>query len=122
MTNLSLRPLLSVVAIWTLAACMSTVKQDANSGPDAKAGGAKRIRLNEDGEGTGKGIVTYPGGDRVDWKVFDVPKSGDLEVTLKWKPPRPGLDLSMNVLDDTFHVVKRVAPSPGTDKVRKTAQ
>jgi hypothetical protein len=103
-------------------ACSPMVAQDAKSGADAKAKGAQKIRIGDDGEGVAKGTVTYPGGDRVDWKVFDVPKTGDVEITLKWEPPKDGEDLSFNVLDDTFHVVRRVAPTPDSGKTTKKAE
>ena len=110
MTREAVRPLFSLVAVCALGACVSTIKQDAQTGPDGRAKGALKINLDDQGEGTSKGVVTYPGGDRVDWKVFEVAKTSDAEVTLKWTPPRPNLDLSMTVLDDTYHVVKRIAP------------
>jgi hypothetical protein len=89
------------------------VKQNANTGDDGVVDGARTIKLNEDGEGRSEDTVSYPGGDRVDWKVFEITRKGDVEVTLKWKSPRPNLDLSMNILDDTFNMVKRVAPGSG---------
>jgi len=109
-------------ALLLAAGCSMNVVQDVKSGPDAKAKGAKKIRIGDDGEGTAKGVVTYPGGDRVDWKVFEIPKSGDVEVALKWEPPRVGEDLSFNVLDDTFHIVRRVAPAPDSGKTSKKAE
>ena len=59
------------------------------------ADAAEKIRLDEDGEGRSRrDIVTYPGGDRVDWKVFQVPegKDGILQVKIKYRPARPGMD------------------------------
>src|SRR5688572_20880966 len=109
---------LSVAA--TLGCGGGAVEQDAKSGPDSLADGARTIKLNEDGEGDSKDTVSYPGGDRVDWKVFEIDKKGDLEIVLKWTSPRPNLDLSMNILDDTFNMVKRVAPASG-EKQRKDA-
>jgi hypothetical protein len=101
--------------------CSMPVAQDVKSGPDAKAKGAKKIRIGDDGEGTAKGVVTYPGGDRVDWKMFEIPKAGDVEVALKWEPAREGEDLSFNVLDDSYHVVRRIAPAPDSGKTSKKA-
>ncbi len=117
----AVRPLLSFAAICVLAGCATTVKQDKATGPDGRAKGALKIKLDDEGEGTAKGVVTYPGGDRVDWKVFEIDKPSDVEVTLKWLPPRPSLDLSMNVLDDSYHIVKRLAPADGS-RTRKTAE
>jgi hypothetical protein len=121
MTREAVRPLVSLAAFSLLAGCVSNIKQDAHSGPDGRAKGASIIKLDDDGEGSSKGIVTYPGGDRVDWKVFEIQKPGDVEIALKWVSPRPNLDLSMNILDDTFHVVKRLAPADGS-KQRKSAE
>jgi hypothetical protein len=117
------RPLVSFAAICALGAgCAQTIAQDAHSGSDGKSKGAKRIHLGDDGEGRAKGIVTYPGGDRVDWKVFEIPRAGDVDVTLRWSPPKAGEDLAFNILDDTFHVVRRVAPTPDSGKTKKNAQ
>jgi len=121
--SMTLRPLayLAIAAALGLSGCSMTVAQDAKSGPDAKAKGAKKIRVGDDGEGVAKGVVTYPGGDRVDWKLFEIPKAGDVEVTLRWTPPREGEDLSMNILDDTFHVIRRLVPAPDSGKTKKSA-
>src|SRR5262245_64195004 len=82
----------------TVAACPKMVPQDEHTGADGKPKGAKKIAL-ENGEGKGRGIVTYPGGDRVDWKLIELPKdkTGTLTLKLSWTPPRPGLDLSFAV-------------------------
>jgi hypothetical protein len=89
-------------ASWlALAACAHNVAQNAASGPDGTQKGAKEIKI-ENGEGKAKGIVTYPGGDRVDWKVFEIPdkKRGTVDFTLNWQPPRPGLQLAFDVFDE----------------------
>lgn len=119
MTKGTVRTLVPLAAAWFAAGCATTIAQDAKTGPDGKAKGAKKIRLGDDGEGSGTGIVTYPGGDRVDWKVFEIPKTGDIEIALRWIPPRSGEDLSFNVLDDTFHVKYRAKPSTD-EKVKKS--
>ena len=81
--------------------CAASVSQDAKSGEDGKIKGAKEIQL-ENGEGKAKGIVTYPGGDRVDWRMVQLPegKRGQLDLELKWTPPRPGLKLNFDVFDE----------------------
>jgi hypothetical protein len=81
--------------------CAHDVPQDSHTGADGKEKGAKTITL-ENGEGKAKGIVTYPGGDRVDWKLVELPadKRGTLELKLTWVPPRPGLQLAMDVFDE----------------------
>ncbi len=84
-----------------LCSCARNVAQDAATGPDGKIKGAKNINL-ENGEGKAKGIVTYPGGDRIDWKEVDLPDKvvGTLDFKLQWSPPRPGLQLAFDVFDE----------------------
>ncbi|HSD90165.1 MAG TPA: hypothetical protein VLB44_21690 [Kofleriaceae bacterium] len=83
-----------------LVACAHNVPQDQATGPDGRIKGAKPIALQE-GEGRAKGIVTYPGGDRVDWKLIELPegKRGKLDLQLKWRAPRPGLRVAFDVFD-----------------------
>src|SRR5437867_4175031 len=90
-----------LVAAATLIACAHNVGQSAASGSDATQKGAKEIKF-ENGEGKARGVVTYPGGDRVDWKLFETPdkKRGTVELTLSWTPPRPGLQLAFDVFDE----------------------
>src|SRR5215468_7790589 len=91
-----------LVGLMILAAsCAHNVPQDSNSGNDVKQKGAKTITL-ENGEGKSSGIVTYPGGDRVDWKLVELPdkQRGTLDVKLAWTPPRPGLQLAFDVFDE----------------------
>lgn len=97
-----------------LVACANNVPQDRSTGPDGKQKGATSIAL-QDGEGRATGVVTYPGGDRVDWKKIELPdgKSGDLDLELTWKTPRPGLHLSFDVFDqwNTRIVAKKAVAS-----------
>ena len=81
--------------------CAHNVSQDAKTGEDGKPKGAKTITI-ENGEGKATGIVTYPGGDRVDWKLVELPDKvrGQLDIELKWTPPRPGLQLAFDVFDE----------------------
>src|ERR1043165_5320585 len=74
------------------AACMHNVPQDAKSGEDGKIKSARPMKM-ENNEASAKGIVTYPGGERIDWKLLELPaaKRGTLDLTLSWQPPRPGL-------------------------------
>lgn len=94
MTSRALLPLL------ILGACAHNVPQDLATGEDGRIKGAKPVAL-DDGEGKATGIVTYPGGDRVDWKMIEIPEGqrGDLDVKLSWNPPRPGLQLAFDVFD-----------------------
>jgi hypothetical protein len=81
--------------------CAHNVPQEAASGSDGKQKGAKPITL-ENGEGKSSGIVTYPGGDRADWKLIELPEKqrGTLDLQLTWAPPRPGLQLAFDVYDE----------------------
>jgi hypothetical protein len=120
MMKATLRPSLSLFVVCASAACGATITQHTKSGDDQAVTGAKTIKL-DDGFGRSKDTVSYPGGDRVDWKTFELATKSDVTIALKWTAPKPGLDLSMNILDDTYAVLKRVAPSKG-DKTRKDAE
>jgi hypothetical protein len=119
------RPFLLICGLAVATAgCQSMVKAGAKTGKDGKAKGAKKIKM-EEGEGIARDIVTYPGGDRTDWKVFEIKQPGDVEIALKWKPARPGQDLAMNVFDENFKVKARVRPNKEpskTAKPRKSAE
>lgn len=82
------------------AACAHTVPQDSATGPDGKVKGAVPIKL-DNGEGIASGIVTYPGGDRVDWRSIELPagKAGTLDVAMTYNTPRPGLRVSFDLFD-----------------------
>lgn len=109
-TAVSYAALAGVMA--ALAGCPRNVPQDSNSGKDAQAKGARSIELIK-GEARVRDIVTYPGGDRVDWKLITLPEGaqGDLRIKLRWQPPRPGMDLAFNVYDEWFERVAFVKPS-----------
>jgi hypothetical protein len=119
--------------------CPKNVDGAGHSGKDVKYKGAKKIKI-EDNEGRSrKDIITYPGGDRVDWKVFEIGTppaddkkkddkdaappapdvTGTLKVTLRWKPPRPGLDLAFDVYDQYFHRIGRAKPNKSGAKRSK---
>jgi len=109
--------LVFVTAIATslvLVACPRNVPQDSATGSDGRVKGAKPIEL-ENGEAKVRGIVTYPGGDRVDWKTIELPKdkAGTLSLRLSWIPPRPGLGLGIDVFDEYG---KQVASAKGGKK------
>src|SRR5262245_15288434 len=88
------------VALLFVSSCAYNVAQDGHTGPDGKQKGAKPVQL-ENGEAKANGVVTYPGGDRVDWKVIELPekKRGVLDIKLQWSAPRPGLQLAFDVFD-----------------------
>jgi hypothetical protein len=99
--------------------CASTINQDSKSGEDNRPSGADEIKIGDDGEASVQDVVTYPGGDRVDWKVFEIKGPKDITVSLRWKPPRENLDLAFNVLDEGFNVLARAKPSPNSGKKKK---
>ncbi len=117
--------LLGIGAIVVSLSCAHNVPQDKASGPDAKAKGAKSLEF-ENGEARVSGIVTYPGGDRVDWKLVELPEKtrGTLDIKLQWTPPRPGLQLAFDVFDEwNTPVLSSTKKSKKRSKGRtKTAQ
>ncbi|HEY4177651.1 MAG TPA: hypothetical protein VGM90_12485 [Kofleriaceae bacterium] len=100
-----------------LAACANTVPQDRSTGPDGKLKGAVPVAL-EEGEGKTHGIVTYPGGDRVDWKKIELPKDqrGRLDLEMTYSTPRPGLKVTFDVFDQWQTPVKLAALGRGHTK------
>ena len=90
-----------MLAVTLALSCAHNVPQDSQTGNDGKTKGARELKL-ENGEAKAQGIVTYPGGDRVDWKVIEIPENqkGTLDIKLSWTPPRPGLQLAFDVFDE----------------------
>ena len=112
---------LLLLAGLALAGCPRNVDGEAHSGKDVRHKGAKKIKI-EDNEGRSRtDIITYPGGDRVDWKVFEIPEGGGgtVKLTLRWRPPRPGLDLAFDVFDQYFHRIARAKPSTSGKRSKK---
>ncbi len=109
-------PLVCVLA----SACANNVPQDRSTGPDGKVKGATPIVLVEN-EGRANGIVTYPGGDRVDWRAITLPagKKGRLDVQLTYSTPRPGLKLAFDVFDQ-WNVPVKDAVVTGAGRVKST--
>ncbi|MEO8552292.1 MAG: hypothetical protein ABI678_20085 [Kofleriaceae bacterium] len=89
-----------------VVACAHTVPQDAATGRDGREKGAVPIVL-ENGEGIARGIVTYPGGDRVDWRSIQLPtgKAGTLDLEMTFSTPRPGLKVAFDVFDQYNHPI-----------------
>jgi hypothetical protein len=112
--------LLVTGALALVTACPHNVPQDSATGDDGRPKGAKVINL-ENGEGKAKGIVTYPGGDRVDWKAIELPQNirGQVEFKLQWVPPRPGLQLAFDVFDEYN---QPIVQSKRTNKKRSTSR
>jgi hypothetical protein len=96
------------------------VSQDENTGPDGWILGAKPIVLDQN-EGAVRGTVTYPGGDRVDWKLVELPRgqTGVLDVDLHWRSPRPGLRIAVDAFD---HDHLRVGDSTRVGRYRRHLQ
>ncbi len=109
---------------WALAclvvcgACANNVAFDKATGPDGKIKGALPIALAENA-GKAKGIVTYPGGDRIDWKMIELPEGqkGRLELQMTYSTPRPGLRVTFDVFDQWNVPVKEAAVS-GKGKIK----
>lgn len=101
-----------------VAGCAHNVRQDKATGADGKIKGAKALIL-ENGEAKGSGIVTYPGGDRIDWRMVEVPpeQHGTMYVTLRWTPPRPGLQLRADVFDEWNTVIATAKRSTARSRV-----
>lgn len=105
-----------------LIGCARTISQDAATSEDGRVKGAKPMVLDNN-EARASGIVTYPGGDRVDWKVLEIPdkKRGTLDFKLTWNPPRPGLQLAFDVFDEWNTPVlssKRTSKKRAAGKIR----
>ncbi len=87
---------IALAAYFLLLACAHNVPQDKRW----QGEGAKTLEFDS-GAVEERGIVTYPGGDRVDRKKIDLPEKqrGALDIELSWVTPRPGLKLSFDVFD-----------------------
>jgi hypothetical protein len=110
---------LAILSALVMLSCAHNVPQDKSTGPDGRNKGAKALTL-ENGEAKATGIVTYPGGDRVDWKVIELPtkQTGILDIKLQWAPPRPGLQLGFDVFDEWYHQVTHSKKRRGHSRSR----
>lgn len=119
-TSLLFLALLAVAVVSLLPGCPKNIAQDKRTGSDGRSKGARSIFL-ENGEGKTKGIVTYPGGDRVDWKSVTLPEGqvGTLSLKLSWRTPRPGLALGFDVFDEYG---KRIVTEKGGKKKRRRSR
>ncbi len=107
----------SLLLVMLCAACANNVSGDRATGIDGKPKGARELVL-ENGVGKQRDIVTYPGGDRVDWKKIALPEGtrGTLELTMTYTTPRPNLKASIDVFDEWFHPVKEPVSGRGRAK------
>jgi len=112
---------------WALAcfvvcgACANNVAFDKATGPDGRIKGARPVVLAENA-GTTKGIVTYPGGDRIDWRVIELPEGqkGRLDLQMTYSTPRPGLRLAFDVFDQ-WNVPVKEAAARGRGRIKSTS-
>jgi hypothetical protein len=104
------------------AACANNVPQDRATGPDGKIKGALPVALDQ-GEGKVRGIVTYPGGDRVDWKLIELPagERGRLDLQMSWTTPRPGLKVAFDVFDQWNVPVVNASSNARTGRTRSAS-
>jgi hypothetical protein len=124
---------LILIPLVLVAGCARNVKPDGHTGDDGVYKGAHAITLTAPTAGSSvstgeaEGVVSYPGGDRVDWKLIEIPAdhNGRLELELSWRSPRPGLDLAFKVYSQWGEVIAEAEPKkhPSTKKKhpRKTA-
>jgi hypothetical protein len=114
--------LASITCFGCFGACANNVSQSANTGPDGFQKGAKVIKIESD-EVKERGIVTYPGGDRVDWKLIELPagKKGRLDLAMTWTTPRPGLQLAFDVFDEWNTPIVAAAKGQGRGRVREAS-
>jgi hypothetical protein len=107
----------SLLLVMLCVGCANNVPQDRDTGPDGKPGGAKEITL-EEGVGKQRDVVTYPGGDRIDWKKVVLPEKakGTLDLKMTYTTPRPKLAATFDVFDQWYHPVKQVAVGKGRNK------
>lgn len=103
-------------AVVVTLGCAHNVAYDAHTGEDGKPTGAVAVPLVAN-RARARGIVTYPGGDRIDWRTIELPakQSGTLEFKLTWRTPRPRLQLAFDVFDQWF---TKVATTPTTKSSR----
>ena len=98
-------------ALWVLllVGCAPHWNPTAHVGHDGTAEGARVVSVLRDGEvvrATTKGVITYRGGDRIDWLVFELPalddcREYDARIVVTLKTPRPGLGVAMKVITAT---------------------
>ncbi len=100
----------------------SQIKPDKNSGPDQSWDTPTELTLEGEGdtpeelEAEASDSVSYPGGDRVDWRFLELPADGTLKISLAMQPARPGLAIGMQVLDDGFRVLSsRTSDQPSLE-------
>ncbi|MBL0217849.1 MAG: hypothetical protein IPQ07_28715 [Myxococcales bacterium] len=110
-------PLVCLIA----SACANNVPQDRSTGPDGRVKGALPMVFAEN-EAKVRGVVTYPGGDRVDWKQIDLPegKKGRLDLQMTYTTPRPGLRVAFDVFDQ-WNVPVKNAVANGKGRIKSAS-
>lgn len=107
----------SLLLVILCVACANNVPQDRKTGPDGKVKGAQEVSL-KDGSATIRGIVTYPGGDRIDWKKIVLPENakGTLDLKMTYTTPRPDLKATFDVFDQWYQPIQQTASGRGRNK------
>lgn len=107
----------SLLLVMLCAACAHNVDAGKRTGEDGRIKGAKQLRL-ENNVGKQRDIVTYPGGDRVDWKKIVLPENerGTLDLTMTYTTPRQGLKVAFDVYDRWQRPVKETLSGRGRNK------
>lgn len=112
----------SLLLVLVVAACANNVPQDRSTGPDGKFAGAKELEIQE-GAAIARGVVTYPGGDRVDWKKITLPEkaTGKLDLQMTYTTPRPDLRVTFDVFDQYAAPLKQTVSGRGRNKTLSIA-
>ncbi|MGE0398038.1 MAG: hypothetical protein AB7T06_15160 [Kofleriaceae bacterium] len=107
----------SLLLVMMCVACANNVSEKARTGADGTIKGAREVVL-EEGVGKQRDIVTYPGGDRIDWKKVVLPEKakGTLDLKMKYTTPRPDLKASFDVFDEWYHPVKATRAGRGRNR------
>nr|HEX4317400.1 hypothetical protein [Kofleriaceae bacterium] len=86
----------AIFAALLAAGCVHERSQDATTGPDGFPAGAVPIVLDH-GSGSASDDVSYATGDRVDWKLVELPakQAGALDFDLQWQPAAHQLALDV---------------------------
>ncbi len=107
----------SLLLVMLCVACANNVSEKRKTGLDGTIKGARELVL-EEGVGKQRDIVTYPGGDRIDWKKVVLPEKtkGTLDLKMKYTTPRPDLKVTFDVFDQWHHPVNKKVAGKGRNK------
>ncbi|MEO8706908.1 MAG: hypothetical protein ABI867_43175 [Kofleriaceae bacterium] len=107
----------AALLVVVVVGCAHRVPQDGHTGRDGHVEGA-RVMQQHGRTWVARGIVTYPGGDRVDWyRVRVPPATARANVALVvTRTPRPELRVYLDVFDEWHHRLSRHPARRGRDK------